>query len=300
MGNRCQHKWCCHDNTELAVFRLKQPGGPHATRTKMQSNDSMLKHNSLPTLLIFLLFHFGCSTTGVTADPLAPTKQVRVINIFDHDPAAFTQGLVVEGETIYEGTGRRGASTLRKVDLPSGTVEKQVGLPRQYFGEGITIFGDRIYQLTWEERVCVVYEKESFKALGTLPFQGVGWGITDDEKHIYMSNGSNKILVRDPQTFRVLREITVKHGRRNINNLNELEFVNGKILANIWYEDKIAEIDPATGAVTSWIDCSGVYPAATRPDREHVLNGIAYDETSGRLFITGKNWPKLYEIEIVN
>ena len=251
-------------------------------------------------LLVSLLFHFGCSTTGVTADPLAPTKQVRVINIFDHDSAAFTQGLVVEGETIYEGTGKRGASTLRKVDLSSGTVQQQVGLPRQYFGEGITIFGDRIYQLTWQSRVCIVYEKESFQALGTLPYTDEGWGITDDEKHIYLSDGTNTIRVLDPQTFKVQRRIRVKHGRRNIDKLNELEFVNGKILANIWYEDKIAEIDPATGAVTAWIDCSGVYPAATRPDREHVLNGIAYDKDSGRLFITGKNWPKLYEIEIVD
>lgn len=242
---------------------------------------------------------WGCSTSAIPADPTPPTKSVRVINVFPHDPKAFSQGLVVEGEILYEGTGQYGNSMLRKVDLKTGEVLLRQPLGPDYFGEGITIFGDRIYQLTWKERICIVYEKDTFKALGTLPYTREGWGLADDEKQLYLSDGTSSIRVLDPKTFKVERRIRVRSGRANVANLNELEFVKGKLLANVWYEDRIAEIDPKTGKVTAWIDCSDVYPAAERPDREHVLNGIAFDEKSGRLFITGKNWPNLYEIEIV-
>ncbi len=226
------------------------------------------------------------------------TQKAQVVAVFPHDPQSFSQGLVVEGETIYEGTGKYGASALRKIDLTSGTVIGEVPLDQQFFGEGITIFGNRIYQLTWKERACLVYEKETLKFLGTYQYAGEGWGLTDDEKYLYMSDGSSTLQVLDPRTMKVVKRLPVKDGRRRIEKLNELEFVDGEIYANIWYADEIARIDPKTGKVLGWIDCSSIFPIRDRPDREHVLNGIAYDPETKRLFVTGKYWPKLYEIKV--
>lgn len=258
----------------------------------------MQNHKWQLACLILAYVSVGCSpNAAVPAD--VPTYRVRVLSVFPHDPSAFSQGLVVEGETCYEGTGHYGSSTLRRVDLSTGEIQAQFALPRKYFGEGITILGNRIYQLTWKERICVVYDKATMKAIGSLQYSGEGWGLTTDGEVLYMSDGTSTIRVLDPQTLRVQRRIRVKDGRRGVGDLNELEFVDGKILANVWYLDKIAEIDPTSGRVTAWIDCSNVYPAGSRPNREHVLNGIAYDKASGRMFITGKNWPKLYEIEVL-
>lgn len=232
------------------------------------------------------------NATSSAADPIP----VKVLAEYKHDPSSFSQGLCVENEKIFEGTGKYGASLLRRIDLSTGMVEAEVKLDAKYFGEGITIFGDRIYQITWKERVCIVYDKTTFKALGALPYQGEGWGLTDDEENLFMSDGTSTIRVLDPQTMRIVRSIRVRDGRRQLSKLNELEYVNGEIYANVWYEDQIARIDPKSGNVKGWIDCSSVYP--NRRDREHVLNGIAYDPESRRLFITGKNWPNLFEIEV--
>lgn len=233
-----------------------------------------------------------------TGDRVA-TRAVRVVAAYPHDPGAFSQGLVVEGETIYEGTGQYGASLLRKYDLTSGEIQGEVALEPKYFGEGITTFGDRIYQLTWKERVCLVYDKQSLKLLGGLPYAGEGWGLTDDGTWLYLSDGSSTLQVLDPRTLRVVKRLPVKDQGRRIDKLNELEFVNGEIYANVWYSDRIARIDPADGRVLGWIDCGSVYPIRQRPNREHVLNGIAYDAASDRLFITGKHWPQLFEIEVL-
>ncbi|MEM7474474.1 MAG: glutaminyl-peptide cyclotransferase [Planctomycetota bacterium] len=229
-----------------------------------------------------------------------PILQVRVLQVFPHDAGAFCQGLEVEGETLYEGTGQYGNSSLRKVELKTGKVQSNQPLHQNYFGEGITILGKRIYQLTWKENTCVVYEKETLKALGVYKYSGQGWGLANDGKLLYMSDGTNTLRVVDPRNFKVLKRLRVKDGRRSIDNLNELEFIDGFLYANIWYEDYIAKIDPKTGKIVAWVDCTGVYPANTRPDREHVLNGIAWDKDSGRIFVTGKNWPRLYEIEILD
>ncbi len=247
----------------------------------------------------------GVVGVAIVAGNAAPELQqstvvqgVQVTGTYPHDPKSFSQGLVVEGETIYEGTGKYGASFLREIELSTGTITAEVPLDSRYFGEGITIFGNRIYQLTWKERTCLVYDKDSLKFLGTLQYAGEGWGLTDDEKNLYMSDGSSTIQVLDPRTMKVIKRLPVKEGRRRIEKLNELEFVEGEIYANIWYSDQIARIDPENGKVLGWIDCGSVYPGRNRPDREHVLNGIAYDAESKRLFITGKNWPKLYEIKV--
>ncbi len=235
----------------------------------------------------------------MSGDDATPVQKVKVVATYPHDPDAFTQGLVVEGNIVYEGTGHYGRSTLRKVDLESGKTVLSMQLAGQYFGEGITVMGDQIYQITWKEGVCFLFDKQSLKSLGTLRYPDEGWGLTHDGENIYLSDGRPIIRVLDPVTFKERRRIRVRSGRRTIEKINELEFVDGEILANIWYSDQIARIDPKSGEVLGWIDCSNVYPAAQRPDREHVLNGIAYDQATGKLYVTGKNWPKLYEIEIL-
>ncbi|GAB5404253.1 MAG: glutaminyl-peptide cyclotransferase [Aureliella sp.] len=232
-----------------------------------------------------------------------PIAKVEVVASFNHDPDAFTQGLAVEGETLYEGTGKRGRSSLRRVDLKTGRILQKVPLNSNYFGEGITILDDKIYQLTWQGKQCGVYNKADFKYLETLPYRWTraseGWGIATDGKVLFVSDGSNNIFVVDPKTLKEIRRFRVKDGRRRLEKLNELEYVRGELLANIWYEDLIARIDPVKGELIGWIDCTNVYPARSRPDQEHVLNGIAYDAKADRLFVTGKNWPKLYEIKII-
>ena len=222
----------------------------------------------------------------------------RVVADFPHDPAAFSQGLVIVDGQLYEGTGKKGESTLRKVDLKTGRVEVFVPLDRSYFGEGITILNDRIYQLTWENHLGFVYDLKTLKQLRTFRYSGEGWGLANDGKHLIMSDGTAILRFLDPQSFEVVKRVRVRSSQGQVDKLNELEYVKGEILANIWYEDRIARISPETGEVLGWIDLSSLYPARQR-SREDVLNGIAYDEASGRLFVTGKNWPKLYEIELL-
>lgn len=250
-------------------------------------------------LLVIVALVYILPTNSVTGDEPVPIDAVRVLKAYPHDVNSFSQGLVIDGMTLFEGTGRYGTSKLREIELETGVIQREVPLGDRYFGEGITLFGDRIYQLTWKEQICVVYDRQKLQPLGSLRYTGEGWGLTDDEKYLYMSDGSSTIRVLDPQTFRLIRRIPVREGRRRVERLNELEFINGEIWANIWYLDRIARINPKDGQILGWIDCSQVYPAAQRPDREHAMNGIAYDEASERIFITGKNWPRVYEIEVV-
>lgn len=222
----------------------------------------------------------------------------RVVNAYPHDASAYTQGLVIDNGNLYEGTGREGTSTLRRVDLTSGKVLQQHAMDGRQFGEGITVMGDRIYQLTWKARTCYVYDRQTFRELNRFRYDGQGWGLTHNGKHLIMSDGSSGLRFIDPDTFKVVRTVWVRSGGRAITNLNELEYINGEIFANIWYKDVIARIDPETGNVNSWIDLTNLYPLRKRRDRECVLNGIAWDAENKRLFVTGKYWPKLYEIEV--
>jgi glutaminyl-peptide cyclotransferase len=222
----------------------------------------------------------------------------KVVAAYPHDPTAFTQGLAIEAGRLYEGTGQYGASTVRRVDLASGRPEKQRALGPRYFGEGIAILNGLLYQITWQNGVVVVYDLETFEVERTMQYEGEGWGLTHDGRQLIMSDGSATIRFRDPQTFSVEREIVVKTGDVPLTRLNELEYINGEIWANIWYDDRIARISPADGEVLGFIDFSALYPKTARGS-EAVLNGIAYDAAAKRLFVTGKNWPQLYEIEIV-
>lgn len=227
-----------------------------------------------------------------------PVASFEVVGTYPHDPSAFTQGLVADDGQLYEGTGQYGTSTLRRVDLTTGKVLQSVSLNQQLFGEGITIWKDSIIQLTWKRRRAFVFDRDSFQHRGTFRYAGEGWGLTHDGTHLIMSDGTSRLRFLDPDTFKELRQIDVHDGRRRIDDLNELEFVEGEIFANVWYHDSIARISPADGRVLGWIDLHQLWPANQRPSREHVLNGIAYDAKTKRLFVTGKHWPNLYEIRI--
>jgi glutamine cyclotransferase len=227
-----------------------------------------------------------------------PITGFTVVAAYPHDPNAFTQGLAIEAGQLYEGTGQYGASVLRRVDLVSGRPEKQRALGPQYFGEGIAILDGLVYQITWQNGIVIVYDLDTFEVERTMQYDGEGWGLTHDGRQLIMSDGSATIRFRDPRTFAVTREIEVRANGVPVPRLNELEYIDGEIWANIWYDDRIARISPATGEVLGFIDLSTLYPRSARGS-EAVLNGIAYDAAADRLFVTGKNWPQLYEIDLV-
>ena len=237
---------------------------------------------------------------SVAQPPDLPVATYQVVASYPHDPAAFTQGLVWQDGIFYEGTGLRGRSSLRKVDPASGEVTQGISLPEQYFGEGIAILGDRLYQLTWQENTGFIYDKDSFELLDTWTYLGEGWGLTTDGERLIMSDGTNELRFLDPNTLEETGRVAVMDQQGNpIVLLNELEYVDGEVLANIWQTDWIARINPATGQVTGWIDLRGLLPAEDRTQPVDVLNGIAYDPSTDRLFVTGKLWPKLFEIDLV-
>ena len=241
----------------------------------------------------------GVSFFVAAPNSTAPIYGYEVLQTYPHDSNAFCQGLSIEGETLYEGTGLYQHSNLRQVDLKSGKVTKSVNLSSLHFGEGITVVGDEIFQLTWKNRECFVYDKATLRRTGRRTYRGEGWGLTHDGKQFILSDGSHILQFLDPTTFRVTRTIKVQSQGRLVDKLNELEFVEGEIFANIWYSDYIARISPTTGEVLGWLDLSGILPAHERKHKDAVLNGIAYDAQEKRLFVTGKHWPKLFEIKIV-
>jgi glutamine cyclotransferase len=212
---------------------------------------------------------------------------------------AFTQGLAYEDGVLYEGTGLRGHSVLLKRQLEDGKLIKRERLPRKYFGEGITLFGEKVVQLTWKSRTGFVYDKKTFRALDEFKYSDQGWGITYDGKRFVMSDGTPTLRILDPNTFAVTGRIHVEHQGRNVRGLNELEFIDGKIYANIWPTEYIAIITPETGEVTGWLNLTGLCPVPEPRPSNIVLNGIAYMPESKHLLVTGKCWPKLYEIEMV-
>jgi glutamine cyclotransferase len=227
-----------------------------------------------------------------------PVQTYRIKNTYPHDSSAFTQGLVYTDGVLYESTGLRGRSSLRRVALETGNVLQQTSLLPEYFGEGIAVLGDRIYQLTWTTGVGFIYDKKTLALLREFRYGIEGWGMTHDGKSLIVSDGSSTLYYWDPQTLREVKRLTVTEGGKPVPNLNELELVEGEIYANIWQQDRIARISPETGKVTGWIDMKGLLALRDRQGSEDVLNGIAYDPERKRLFVTGKLWPKLFEIEI--
>lgn len=222
----------------------------------------------------------------------------ELINAWPHDPDAFTQGLVLHEGKFLESTGQYGESTLRRVEMETGRVLQSVDVASQYFAEGITLLGGKIYQLTWENQLGFIYDPATFERTGTFRYDGAGWGLTNDGQSLILSDGTSQIRFLDPSTFAVRRTVNVTDRGRPLRDINELEYVKGEIFANVWHTDRIARIDPETGRVTGWIDLAGLLPPSDRGGSEAVLNGIAYDEAGDRLFVTGKLWPKLFEIRI--
>jgi glutamine cyclotransferase len=245
------------------------------------------------------VFGWALATRANKRSPSPPVYGYEIVNTYPHDPEAFSQGLVFEEGVLYESTGRYGRSSLRRVDLESGKVLKMSSLNERLFGEGIAVFGDQIIQLTWRSGVGVVYDKASLEPRSTFRYRGEGWGITTDGKRLLMSDGSPTLRVLDPKTFRVLDTLTVRSAGVPVRWLNELEYVEGEIYANVYGSNRIARISPKTGDVLGWIDLAGLLNRRQRPSPEAVLNGIAYDPEAKRLFVTGKLWPKLFEIRVV-
>jgi glutamine cyclotransferase len=229
---------------------------------------------------------------------VAPVVEAKVLNTFDHDAGSFVQGLAIEDGQMWEGSGQYGYSSLRKVDFETGRIQNSVPLGKDYFGEGITLLRGKIYQLTWRENVCFVYDQKTLQRIGAFKYTGEGWGLANDGTNLYLSDGSLQIRVIEPEKFTVVRKFNVQLANRKDYRLNELEMVHGELWANVWYSDKIARIAPATGEVVGWLDASQLWPQNDRPSREHVLNGIAFDSSSNKLYLTGKNWPKLFEIAL--
>ncbi len=245
---------------------------------------------------IFLIL-FSLSVCAVSFEKIN-SLNYEILAEYEHDPNAFTQGLEIYNGYLYEGTGLYGKSSLRKVEIQNGKVLKKINLDKKYFGEGITILNDKIYQLSWKENTAFVYDL-NFKLLKTLSYQGEGWGLTNNGEHLIMSNGSEYISFRDPETFEIFKKIIIKIDNIKLKNINELEYLNGFIYANIWQKNYIIKIDAETGSVKAYIDFSDILDQKYI-DKTDVLNGIAYDTQNQSFLITGKLWPKIYRIKINN
>jgi len=258
-------------------------------------NPLTLQRAALTTIATLAL---ACCAT--MAQAAIPTYGFKVLKTYPHDTTAFTEGLFIRDGFLYESTGMKGQSTIRRLDLASGKVLAGVEVPPQYFGEGITAIGDELVSLTWQSQTGFVYDLKTFALKRQFSYPGEGWALTNDGQHIYMSDGSATIRVLDPKTLAETRRFQVSADGIAVAQLNELEWVDGEIYANIWQTNTIARIDPASGKIVGWIDLDGLISERERGgDVDNVANGIAYDSKAHRLFVTGKRWPKLFEIKLV-
>ena len=272
----------CMGGAETAVFIPTPERAPTATPPPTAA--------AAPTLT---------PTATAIAAPKFTRYTYRILNAYPHDPEAYTQGLAFDaGGNLFEGTGLWGQSSLRRVDLATGAVLQRLDLDAQYFGEGVTLFDDRIIQLTWQSQTGFVYDRDSFALLQTFRYPTEGWGITHDGARLIMSDGTATLYFWGPHTLAEIGRVAVVGPDGPVTRLNELEYVAGEVWANVWLTDEIVRIDPATGRVVGVIDLAGLRPASAA-GADDVLNGIAYDAKNGRLFVTGKRWPTLFEIEII-
>jgi glutamine cyclotransferase len=237
----------------------------------------------------------GMVASGASED--VPVLRATVVKTYPHDPHAFTQGLEYLDGYLYESTGRSGQSSLRQNVLETGSTMKRVLLPAQYFGEGLTIFHGKIYQLTWLSKIGFIYDLHSFRQIGEFHYESEGWGLTHDDASLILSDGTNRLQFLDPASFKVIRTLEVYAGNEAVTNLNELEYIHGEIFANVWHCSRIARIDAKSGQVKAWIELDNVVQKE-KHEQEDVLNGIAYDAKRDRLLVTGKDWAEIFEIKI--
>jgi glutaminyl-peptide cyclotransferase len=252
--------------------------------------------NPLAAILLCLTLLSGCNSAPPPNAPV-PKYGYQIVNIYPHDSNAFTQGLIIHDGKLLESTGQEGTSSLRHVELETGKILKKVDVPIPYFAEGLTVLNGKVYQLTWQHELGFIYDLQTLEKVGQFNYQGEGWGLTTDGQSLILSDGTSRLRFIDPSSFRVTRTINVTD-KTPVNELNELEFIKGEIYANIWHDQRIAVIDPQTGRVKAWIDLTGLIPENELPDPEAVLNGIAYDQANDKLFVTGKLWPRLFEIKV--
>ena len=243
------------------------------------------------TLLIALLRAGGALA--------APVESYKVVAKYPHSTESYTEGFFYLDGLFYEGTGLQGRSALLVIQPKTGNVVQQHDLPPQYFGEGIVDWGPNIYEWTWQSHICFVYDRFTLRPIKQFSYTGEGWGMTRTATELITSDGTATLRFRDPNTFKETRHIVVKDGAKTIDQLNELEYVKGEIYANVWHSDRIARISPRDGHVIAWIDLTGILPDDQRVNSESVLNGIAYDAQHDRLFVTGKQWPAIFEIKVL-
>jgi glutamine cyclotransferase len=277
------------------ALRPPWPGGAALRRSHAAGP---LTRVALAAALLAALAAGGRASTSVAlAEPDVPTYGVEIVGTRPHDPDAFTQGLVFHDGALYESTGLHGRSSVRRVDLDTGRVLSRRSVPRQYFAEGLTIFQGRIVQLTWQSQKGFVYDL-GLRLTREFAYTGEGWGLTHDGTSLIMSDGTSRLRFLDPATFAVRRVLDVTDAGRPVESLNELEFVRGEVYANVWPTDWIVRIDPVSGRVVGRVDLTGLLAPHERHGTEDVANGIAYDASADRLFLTGKLWPRLYEVRL--
>jgi glutamine cyclotransferase len=267
----------------LSFFTPRNSSSPTPKPIQTPSLTSSPTQSSIPT-----------TTPSASNGPTIYTYEI--VRTYPHNTNAFTEGLVFDNGVLYESTGEYGFSSLRRLNLDTGNVQQNVLLSSSYFGEGLTIVNDSLIQLTWREKIGFIYDKETFGLLGNFSYSSEGWGLTFNKIDLIMSDGTSKLTFLDPVTFQIVRQVNVYDGNTPVTNINELEYINGDVYANIWLQQKIAIINPQTGMVKGWIDLTGIYQTN---NADEVLNGIAYDSQTDRLFVTGKDWPNLYQIKIV-
>ena len=253
------------------------------------------------SILAICFLFVACLADRGYAQHATPTDSYQIVHVYPHDPDAFTQGLVYVDGHLYESTGRTGQSSVRMVDLATGQVLQRYDLAAESFGEGLTSWGSDLVQLTWKTKIGFVYDRFSFVQKRTFHYHSEGWGLTHDDKQLILSDGTPILRFLDPQSLLETKRVVVTDGKgRPLSNINELEYIRGEIYANIWQTDQIVRISPGTGKVLGWIDLTGLMDNGQLTDPDAVLNGIAYDAEGDRIFVTGKLWPKLFEIKVIH
>jgi glutamine cyclotransferase len=266
---------------------LRRPCVPHAASTVSAPMKSL-------AVLVFAAWSLAASAHA------APVYGYKVVRSYPHDTGAFTEGLFWLNGHLYESTGLEGRSSIRKVELATGKVVQRRNIPAAYFGEGIVAWKGKLIELTWRNQIGFTYDLGTFKQTGVFRYPGEGWALTRDDNRLIMSDGTAQLRFLDPKTLKETGRLSVTDGGKPVANLNELEWVKGEIWANIWQTERIARVDPKTGKVKAWIDLTGILDMRSPgPDQPDVLNGIAYDAAKDRVFVTGKFWPRLYEIKLV-